>query len=112
METTIYRLPTWAETTLVICLAIMLAGLAAWLACKAIREAIEAESKLDHRRNKSDAKALNQWQKLYDEEHVQRAEDNAKLISEIIELQGKVKELEGQIERTDKRLAKVRVKDL
>ena len=109
---TIYRLPTWAETVLVICVAIMISGLAAWLACKAIQEAIEAESKLDHRKAKSETKALNKWQKLYEEEHMQRAEDNAKLIAEILELQGKVKELQGKIDRTDKRLAKVRLKDL
>ena len=112
METTIYQLPTWAETTLVICVAVMLAGLAAWLSCKAIQEAIDAESKLQHKCRASEAKALNKWQRLYEEERNKRAEDNANLISEILELQSKVKELQGKIDRTDKRLAKVKGKDL
>lgn len=112
METTIYQLPTWAETMLVICVAIMLAGLAALLVVKALQEAINAELKLEHKRRDSDVQALNKWQRLYEDERIQRAEDNANLISEILELQGKVKELQGKIDRTDKRLAKVKGKDL
>ena len=59
---TIYQLPTWAETILVICVAIMLAGLAAFVFCKAVTEAIEAEAKLERRRYKKETKALNNWQ--------------------------------------------------
>ncbi len=102
---TIYQLPSWAETLLVICLAIMLAGLAAWLACKTIQEAIEAESKLERKRRNSETKALNKWQRLYEDERAQRAEDNAQLIAEIIDLQCKVK-------RMEERMARVKVKDL
>ena len=97
---TIYRLPTWAETTLVICLAVMMAGLAAWLACKAISEAINAEARLQHKRRYNENKALSKWQKLYEDEHQKRATDNAQLVSEIIELQcenKRMKELLGKV---------------
>ena len=91
---TIYQLPTWAETVLVICIAVMLACLAAFIAMRTVTEAIEAESKLERKRSKKETKALNKWQKLYEEERQLRADDNAKLIAEIIELQGKVKRME------------------
>lgn len=102
---TIYKLPEWAETLLVICVAIMLAGLAAWLACNAIKTAIEAESKLEHKRRHSETKALNKWQKLYEEEHQLRADDNAALIAKVIDL-------ESENKRMKQLLAKVKVKDL
>lgn len=102
---TIYQLPTWAETTLVICVAMMMAGLAAFLACKAITEAINAEARLQTRRRSTEAKALSNWQKLYEEEHQKRADDNAQLISEIIDLQCENK-------RMKELLAKVKVADL
>ena len=102
---TIYQLPTWAETLLVICIAIMLAGLAAWLACKTIQEAIEAESKLEHKRRTSETKALNKWQRLYEDERAQRAEDNAALIAQILDLECEVKRMKNL-------MAKVKVKDL
>lgn len=101
---TIYQLPTWAETTLVVCVAMMLAGLAAFLACKAITEAINAEARLQIRRRSTEAKALNNWQKLYEEEHQKRADDNAQLISEIIDLQcenKRMKELLGKVKVAD-----------
>ena len=84
---TIYQLPTWAETILVICVAVMLAGLAALLVTKAIQEAINAEAKLEHKRRTSDTRALNKWQRLYEEERIQRAEDNAVLIAQLTDLQ-------------------------
>ena len=102
---TIYCLPTWAETLLVICVAVMLAGLAAWLACKTIQEAIEAESKLERKRRTSETKALNKWQKLYEDERQQRADDNAALIAKVIDL-------ECENKRMKQLLAKVKVKDL
>ena len=102
---TIYQLPTWAETVLVLCIAVMLAGLAAFIAMRTVTEAIEAESKLERNRSKKETKALNKWQKLYEEERQLRADDNAKLIAEIIELQGKVK-------RMERIMSKVKVADL
>lgn len=96
---TIYRLPTWAETTLVICVAVMMAGLAAWIACKAISEAINAEARLQHKKSYSETKALSKWQKLYEDEHQQRADDNAKLIAEIIELQCENKRMKMIMEK-------------
>lgn len=97
---TIYQLPTWAETTLVICVAVMLAGLAALLVTKAIMEAINAEARLEHKRRTSDTKALNKWQKLYEEERAARLEDNSKLIAEIVELQCENKRMKNLLKRT------------
>ena len=102
---TIYRLPTWAETVLVICLAVMMAGLASWLACKAISEAINADARIQHKKRYNDNKALSKWQKLYEEEHQLRADDNAKLIAEIVELQCENKRMKNI-------LAKAKVADL
>ena len=100
----IYKLPNWAETTLVICVAMMLAGLAAYLACKAITEAVNAASRLETKRSTSNTRALNKWQRLYEDEHKLRADDNAQLISEIIELQcenKRMKELLGKVKVAD-----------
>lgn len=102
---TIYELPTWAETILVICIAIMLAGLAAWMMCKAIMEAIEAESRLERRRSKKETKALNNWEALYQEEKAKRLSDVADLINENSRLLCENK-------RMKELLGKVKVKDL
>lgn len=102
---TIYQLPTWAETVLVICIAVMLAGLAAFIAMRTVTEAIEAESKLERKRSKKETKALNKWQKLYEEERQLRADDNAQLVTEIVDLQCKIK-------RMEQRMSKVRIADL
>lgn len=102
---TIYQLPAWAETILIICVSIMLAGLAAFITVKTIQEAIEAESKLEHKRRKSETKALNNWQKLYEEEKANRLNDVADLINENTRLLCENK-------RMRELLAKVKVKDL
>lgn len=102
---TIYQLPTWAETILVICVAIMLAGLAAFIFCKAVTEAIEAESKLERRRYKKETKALNNWQKLYEDEHSLRVNETSNLIVELTKV-------ECENKRMKELLAKVKVADL
>ena len=102
---TIYKLPTWAETVLIICIALMLTSIGVWLMCKAVTEAVNAASRLEYKRRKSDTKALNKWQRLYEEEHQLRADDNAKLIAEIIELQCENKRMKNI-------LAKAKVADL
>ena len=102
---TIYQLPTWAETILVICIAIMLAGLAAFVFCKSVTEAIEAESKMERRRYKKETKALNNWQNLYEEEKQKRLRDVADLINENSRLMCENK-------RMKELLGKVKVKDL
>ena len=102
---TIYQLPTWAETILVICLAIALAGLAAWIAVKTIQEAIEAESKLERKRRKSETKALNNWEKLYQEEKEKRLNDVSDLINENTRLLCENKRMKELLER-------IKVKDL
>lgn len=84
---TIYQLPTWAETVLIICIALMLTSLGVWLMCKAVTEAVNAASRLETKRRHSDTKALNKWQRLYEEEHQLRADDNAMLIAQLTDLQ-------------------------
>lgn len=102
---TIYKLPTWAETILVICVALMLTAIGVWLMCKAVTEAVNAASRLETKRRKSDTKALNKWQKLYEEERQLRADDNAMLIAQLTDLQCENKRMK-QI------LAKAKVSDL
>lgn len=101
---TIYQLPTWAETVLIVCVAVMLAGLAAFITVKTIQEAIEAESKLQRKRRKSETKALNNWEKLYQEEKESRLRDVADLINENSRLlceNKRMKELLGKVRVAD-----------
>ena len=98
-------LAPWAVNVLTICVAIMLAGLAAFIFCKAVTEAIEAESKLERRRYKKETKALNNWQNLYEEEKQKRLRDVADLINENSRLMCENK-------RMKELLGKVKVKDL
>jgi hypothetical protein len=84
---TIYQLPTWAETVLIICIALMITSIGVWLMCKAVTEAVNAASRLETKRRKSDTKALNKWQKLYEEERQLRADDNAMLSAQLTALQ-------------------------
>lgn len=102
---TIYQLPTWAETVLVICIALMLTSIGVWLMCKAVTEAVNAASRLEYKRRESDTKALNKWQRLYEEEHQLRADDNAKLIAQLTDLQCENKRMKNI-------LAKAKVADL
>lgn len=102
---TIYQLPTWAETVLVICVAVMLAGLSAYLAMKAITEAINAESKLQRKKAANETLTISKWQKLYEEEHQKRADDNASFVAKIIDL-------ECEVKRMKEILGKVKVADL
>ena len=116
---TIYKLPTWAETVLIICIALMLASIGVWLMCKAVTEAVNAASRLETKRRKSDTKALNKWQRLYEEEHQLRADDNAMLIAQLTDLQcenkrmknilakAKVAELKEQHEDDEKTLTEL-----
>lgn len=102
---TIYQLPTWAETILVVCVAMMMAGLAAWLACKAITEAVNASYRLEQKRRKAETKALNNWKTAYDAEHEQHINDVAELGEKIVTLERELK-LKNQI------LAKAKVSDI
>ena len=101
---TIYKLPTWAETTLVICVALMLTALAIWLAMNAIKNAVEAESKLQHKRRRSETQALNNWKTLYEEEKQKRLADVSDLINENARLvceNKRMKELLGKVKVAD-----------
>lgn len=102
---TIYQLPTWAETILVICVALMLTAIGVWLMCKAVTEAVNAASRLEAKRRHSETKALNKWQRLYEEQREARLEANSKLVAEIVELQ-------SENARMKKLLARVKVSDL
>lgn len=98
-------LAPWAVNVLTICVALMLTALAIFLAMTAIKTAIDAESRLQSKRRKKETKALNNWQKLYEDEHSLRISNNATLIQEVLKLQCENK-------RMKERMAKVKVKDL
>lgn len=93
-------MPTWAATILVILLALMMASLAALVVLKAITEALKAEGNLQQKRRDNETKALNKWQKLYEEEREERLNVNAQLIAEIVELQCENKRMKALLERT------------
>lgn len=105
MTETIYRLPEWGETVLVICLSLMLATLAAWLFANSVCRMLDAESRLERKRRKSEAKALDDWQVLYEEEKQHRLEAISDLMDEIYDLR-------RENERMKQLLAKVKVADL
>ena len=120
---TIYQLPTWAETVLVICIALMLTSIGVWLMCKAVTEAVNAASRLEYKRRKSDTKALNKWQRLYEEEKQLRLTDVADLISKLDaerylnsenmkEADKQIKDLLRQLKEKDALLSKAKVADL
>ena len=120
---TIYQLPTWAETVLVICIALMLTSIGVWLMCKAVSEAVNAASRLETKRRTSETKALNKWQRLYEEEKQLRLTDVADLISKLDaerylnsenmkEADKQIKDLLRQLKEKDALLSKVKVKDI
>jgi predicted PurR-regulated permease PerM len=102
---TIYKLPTWAETIFVLCVAVMLMGLAIWLGANALRTVIESEARLQKKRRVSETKALNMWKQAYDEEHEQHMTDVADMGDRIIELT-------KQVNRMQDLMAKVKVSEL
>lgn len=109
---TIYKLPEWGETILIICIGIMLAGLALWISCKAIQEVAEAQIKLEQKRIRKEDKALTNWQILYEEEKAKRLKDVADLSFQNSELVVEVNELKKRIKAKDELLARKKVKDL
>lgn len=98
-------LAPWAVNVLTICVALMLTALAIFLSMTAIKTAIDAESRLQKKRRKTETKALNNWQTLYEEEKQKRLRDVADLINENSRLMCDNK-------RMKELLGKVKVKDL
>ncbi len=97
-------LPTWAASLLVILLALMMASLAALVVIKAIAEAIRAEGKIQQKRRDNETKALNNWKRLYEEEHQAHIDEVASLINDITDLQKKLcnaRELLGKVKVAD-----------
>ena len=97
--------PLWLQIILVLALSLALSALAIWLSMNAIKAAIDAESRLQHKKRYNENKALNKWQKLYEEEHDCRLKDNEILIQNITNLQTENARLKGI-------MAKVKVADI
>lgn len=97
--------PLWLEIVLALALSVALMGLGAWMLFTTITKAINAASNLEQKRSNSETKALNKWQKLYEDEHQKRADDNAMLIA-------KITDLECENKRMKKILGKAKVADL
>lgn len=102
---TIYQLPTWAETVLIICIALMLTSIGVWLMCKAVTEAVNAASRLETKRTCKETEALDCWKQAYEAEHEDHINDVADLTNEILTLK-------REIEVKNMVLAKVKVADL
>ena len=97
--------PLWLEIFLAICMGSALAGLGAWLfytcAIKLIREA----SRLETRRSRKEADALDNWKAAYEAER----EDH---LNDVAELTGKILVLEREAKIKNALLAKVKVSEL
>ena len=96
---TIYQLPTWAETLLVICLAFMLAGLATWLACRAITEAVNSACCLENKRRESETRALDSWHVAYQQEHDEHLNDVAEMSAEVLRLKRDIERMKAIMEK-------------
>lgn len=101
----IYRLPQAAETFLVVCLGIALASLAVWLVANTICRVQNDALRLEIMRRKKEIKALNNWQKAYEDE-------KALHIQDVADLSAQLTKAEKDIERMTRILAKAKVADL
>lgn len=101
----IYRLPQTAETFLVVCLGIALASLAVWLVANTICRVQNDALRLEIMRRKKEIKALNNWQKAYEDE-------KALHIQDVADLSAQLTKAEKDIERMTNILAKAKVADL
>ena len=101
----IYRLPQAAETFLVVCLGIALASLAVWLVANTICRVQNDALRLEIMRRKKELKALNSWQKAYEDE-------KALHIQDVADLSAQLTKAEKDIERMTSILAKAKVADL
>lgn len=101
----IYRLPQAAETFLVVCLGIALASLAVWLVANTICRVQNDALRLEIIRRKKELKALNSWQKAYEDE-------KAIHIQDVADLSAQLTKAEKDIERMTSILSKAKVADL
>lgn len=101
----IYRLPQAAETFLVVCIGIALASLAVWLVANTICRVQNDALRLEIMRRKKEIKALNNWQKAYEDE-------KALHIQDVADLSAQLTKAEKDIERMTNILAKAKVADL
>ena len=105
MVETVYQLPSWAETILVVCVAIMLSALAAFLLADSACRVIDSESRLERKRRDKETDALDKWKSLYEEEKRHRVEAISDLMAENYDLRRENARMKTMLE-------KVKVKDL
>ena len=99
MTETIYQLPTWGETVLVIVVAIMLATLAAFLFANSVCRMLDAEAKVQAKRRETESKALDNWKALYEDEKKRRLEAVSDLMNENLVLKQHAKNLEDLLDK-------------
>jgi hypothetical protein len=101
----IYKLPPAAETFLVVCLGIALASLAVWLVAATLHRIQNDALRLEILRRKKEIKALDNWQKAYEDEKSMHIQD-------VADLSAQLTKAEKDIERMKNILAKAKVADL
>lgn len=106
------RFPTWLAALIATCILLTSVCLAIYLAAVAVKAVIDARLKLQKIRHKSEVKALQKWQSLYEDEQDARRADTNALIEEIGNLQLEINNLKKSIESKDELLAKVKVAEL
>lgn len=96
---TIYKLPDWGETVLVIVIAVMLAALAAYLFANSVCRMLDAEAKVQAKRRKDESKALDNWKALYEDEKRYRIAVVSGLMDENWDLRKHAKNLEDLLDK-------------
>lgn len=100
-----YKAPPWAETVLIVCMAIGVACLAMWLVCESIRRLAQIQLRIEARRNHQESKALDNWQRAFEAE-------KADHINDVAELRNQIFTLEKDNQRMKRLLAGVKVSEM
>ena len=104
-------LPTWLAAIILTTFIITLLCLSIYLAAIAINSVLATKARLEKRRSQSEAKALDSWKALYEDEKKARRADTAALMEEIGELTEKNLRLQKSIEDKNALLSKVKLSE-
>ena len=83
-------IPNWLENVLIFSFSLLMVALAVWMVLSTINEALETEAKLEGKRAKKEAEALDNWKEAYEAEHTEHINDVADLSNEILTLKREI----------------------
>lgn len=108
----VYKLPHLVEVVVAACVGVALAGLAIYIVVAAFNNIVTTSLKLETIRHDKSTKALNNWQKAYDDEHALHMQDVSDLSAQLIKTEKELASVVEENERIKARLAKLKVIDL